>query len=134
MADPPPQSTIPRNPNWGGRREGSGRKKQPVLTALPRTVTPVDSVITRTYYLLLTVTLIVFLIFVNVDRYNANTMTDTTQTQVTQHLPVNTTTPTRGFFAPRNCLSTTLHPSPSPTTSISEGTDQEAATNQANGA
>jgi len=30
----PPQSTKPLNPNWGGRREGSGRKKR-MLTFPP---------------------------------------------------------------------------------------------------
>ena len=33
MADPPPQSTKARNPNWGGRREGSRRKKHTSMLA-----------------------------------------------------------------------------------------------------
>jgi hypothetical protein len=43
MADSPPQSN-PRNPNWGGRREGSGRKKRPLtLASSPRAPTPSGS-------------------------------------------------------------------------------------------
>ena len=63
---------------------------------------------------------------------------DTTQIQ---HLPVNTLTPARGFFAPRNRFpdlsttqseSTTLHPTQTPNTT---STDREqGATDQANSA
>ena len=104
MANPFPQSTK-RNPNWGGRREGSGRKKNTPISesmALPST-SPAST----------------------------PTQTDTTQTR---NLPVNMSTSARGFFTPRNgCnrfqdLSTTLHLSPSNTTDQGQG-----ATNQTNG-
>ena len=108
MADlpPSPQSTKPRNPNWGGRRKGSGRKttsSMPAPTELRRA--PVD--ITRTYHNRLS-TLIFFFSLLSKS-------IDTTQSQ---HLPVHTSTPARGFFAQRNRFqpedlsSSNLHPNP----------------------
>jgi hypothetical protein len=119
MADPPqaPQSTT-RNPNWGGRREGSGRKKHTPMTALPKAL---DT--TRTYSCKSP-------FFVS----SLSTSTDTTQTQ---HLPVNTSAPARGFFAPRNRLQDSSTTILSNTVSTSNGTvrtDREQGTNQANGA
>jgi hypothetical protein len=70
MADPSSQSTKPRNPNWGGRREGSGRKKHAsTLTALPRA--PVASHTTCMYYR--NSSLFFFLIIISIDRYNTYT-------------------------------------------------------------
>ena len=99
MADPPLQRSKPRNPNWGGRREGSGRKKSarstPTLSELPKV--RVDT--TCTYCCISS-----FFFF------SSLSTTDTSQTK----LPVNTPIPTRGFFAPRNRLpdlSPTLYPS-----------------------
>lgn len=112
MADPPQlEITKTRNTNWGGRREGSGRKKN-MLAGAPVNITD------RTYHNLY----FCFCFF-------SSLSTDTTQSR--QDLPVSTSTPVRGFFAPRNRFQdhseSTLHPSTT--------TDQEQeAVNQANGA
>jgi len=85
MADSP-QSVNPRNPNWGGRREGSGRKKRTFPSAaLPGPPIPqVDS-----------------------------TTPPTTQTRHPVNASVAMSSgPTRGFFAPRSHtrFPHTLHP------------------------
>lgn len=119
MADSPPQNTK-RNPNWGGRREGSGRKKQaPMLPVTRQTAfsrAPIDTICTYRN------SLIVFFFS------SLSTLTDATQTQVVNS---STQTPTRGFFAPRNSLSIGT------SSTILEGTNQdseqrEGAVNQAN--
>ena len=109
MADPPLQRSKPPNPNWGGRREGSGRKKSarstPTLSELPKA--RIDT--TCTYCRISS-----FFLFSSLSK------TDTSQ----RKLPVNTPTPARGFFAPRNRL-----PDLSPTLYPSVGTsDQEQGT------
>ena len=87
MADSLPQGTKPRNPNWGGWREGSGRKKNtPMLMALP-----------SVQYLLTQHVCTGNLIVICPGPHIVNNI-DTTQIQ---HLLVNTLTPARGFFAPR---------------------------------
>jgi hypothetical protein len=120
MADPPPQSNKARNPNWGGRREGSGRKKG--MAALPR-APGIDSESDPTCMYRNPSFLFFFSLL--------SASTDTTQTQ--NLLPVNASAPARGFFAARNRFqdsSTTLHP----TVSISNGTDgEQMATNEENG-
>jgi hypothetical protein len=97
-----PQSANSRNPNWGGRREGSGRKKCTFpFAALPRPPTPqVDS-----------------------------TTLPTTPGQ-TQHPAVNASVstlsePARGFFAPRSHtrFAHALHPNAATNDTNGVGTD-----------
>ena len=76
MAEPPPQSIgtnlKPRNPNWGGRREGSGRKKN-TMTELPEVAPRVENIeISRTYHYFC----FFFLIIVKTDSSNAITASD----------------------------------------------------------
>ena len=119
MAEPPPQSNLkPQNPNWGGRREGSGRKKNTLMTELPELARVENTEISRMYHYSC-----FFLIFSSLSKPTAP-------------IPSQHPTPARGFFAPRNRFqdpSSALHPT-TVTTQISDATDQvQGATNQENG-
>ena len=78
------------NPNWGGRREGSGRKKHaPMLpvTALPKAPCWHNRTSLSFFPHLCQCWQI-----------------QQVHTKQTQYQPVNSSTPARGFFAPRNCF------------------------------
>jgi hypothetical protein len=113
MADPPPQSAKPQNPNWGGRCKGSGRKKNmSELTELPKA--PVNITLAdHTYHIS------IFFSF-------SSLSTGTT------HLPGGTSTPARGFFAPHNCFQDPNANTSAVNTSVTTDREQ-GAINQAKG-
>jgi hypothetical protein len=84
--DSPPRNANSRNPNWGGRREGSGRKKRTLTLARP----PIPQV----------------------DSTTPAAITQTQHPPVNRSAPMSSEAPTRGFFAPRNHtqLAHSLHP------------------------